>query len=127
MSEHRYPCDAREPRLFPTSCGHRHACIHDAEDHPGRMVEHRCECGMTWTRRPGGALSIEAERDLLARQREQVLAHVHQWLKDHAYAPDDIVLSSHSSLDDKAFRNIHRLLDGIDPTWRTIFPDEEQA
>jgi hypothetical protein len=32
--------------------GHRHACVHDQLDRPKHpVVEHRCECSMTWTER----------------------------------------------------------------------------
>lgn len=51
-------------------------------------------------------------------------AHLHAWLKDQAYAPDDIVLSSHSRIDEKGLAALHRLFDGIDPGWRGIFPAE---
>lgn len=51
---HRYPCQAPAPQLIPMfDIGeHRHACIHDAITRPRQQpVEHRCECGMTWTER----------------------------------------------------------------------------
>lgn len=50
MTVHRYPCQAVPPVLPFAGLGHGHACIHDALHQPTfRMLEHRCECGMTWT------------------------------------------------------------------------------
>jgi hypothetical protein len=62
MSEHRYPCRAVPPVLPFAGLGHGHACIHDALHRPTlRMLEHRCECGMTWT-------ELESEYDQAARE-----------------------------------------------------------
>lgn len=55
MTEHRYPCQAEAPDLIgwrdeDLYARHQHACIHDALPEPKHpVVEHRCECGMTWT------------------------------------------------------------------------------
>lgn len=61
MTEHRYPCQVPAPdpvailserMALLVGHGHRHGCGHDvATHHPYEMVEHRCDCGLTWTER----------------------------------------------------------------------------
>lgn len=49
---HRCPCPAEPLTLhgFTNQAGHRHHCIHeDGVDLGHPLIEHRCECGMTWT------------------------------------------------------------------------------
>jgi hypothetical protein len=49
---------------------------------------------------------------------------VEQWLRAHAYAPDDIVLGHGAVLDDAAYRDLWALLDAAEPGWRVLFEDD---
>lgn len=43
-----------------------------------------------------------------------------QWIKDHAYSPDDVVLGD-QGLTDEQIPALHELLDVARPDWRSIF------
>lgn len=42
---------------------------------------------------------------------------VRQWVKEHAFAPDDIVLGD-QGLTDAQLTSLHELLDIVHPDWR---------
>lgn len=57
-SKHRRPCMVPWPTLFNVDLEgqHRHACIHDEDGYAGTgWLEHRCDCGATFTAQPGRA------------------------------------------------------------------------
>lgn len=81
-------------------------------------------CGLPqaqWSGEPcpgeGAAEAVEAR--MVARINDQ-RGLVRQWVKDHAYAPDDIVLGSMTTLDDEGLTALHALLDAADPDWRSV-------
>lgn len=45
---------------------------------------------------------------------------VDEWIEDHAYAPDDIVLGNRA-LEDEQLPEFHQLLDIVRPGWREVF------
>jgi hypothetical protein len=66
-------------------------------------------------------------------EREAIVAAINnpthgidQWILDHAYAPDDIVLGHRGLMDDDETADLHELLDLARPGWRDLFRKDQK-
>lgn len=72
-------------------------------------------------RTPGSETGYE----LIARTVADSKEAVDRWVRDHAYAPDDIVLGDGvTSISDKWLDSLHALLDAARPGWRDLFREK---
>lgn len=63
-------------------------------------------------------VAAEALAKALKPEPDQREAELEQWVRNQAYAPDDIVLGPHTVLDKRGLANLQRLLDIAHPQWR---------